>query len=255
VAPTAEALSDAAAARFTALAAEATAERGCFSVALAGGRTPLPVYRALAAAPYVGQIDWRHAHVFWADERCVPPAHTDSNFGAAHRALLTRVPIPPAQVHRMRGEDQPRRAANDYCRELARFWELPPCRVAPGRLDLVLLGIGQDGHIASLFPHAPALGERQAWVVAHLPTAGSWRLTMTLPVINAARHVVFLVSGEEKASVLARVLGPRRQPEALPAQGVRPAEGDVTWLVDAAAARLVAPRAPPTVDPGRFQGT
>jgi 6-phosphogluconolactonase len=155
----------------------------------------------------------------------------------------------------MRGEDQPRRAANDYCRELARFWELPLRRVAPGRLDLVLLGVGPDGHTASLFPHAPALGERQAWVVAHHPAAGSWRLTMTLRVINAARHVVFLVSGEEKASVLGRVLGLHRHPEELPAQGVRPADGDVTWLVDAAAARLVFAGAPNTVDTGRLQDT
>jgi 6-phosphogluconolactonase len=168
-------------------------------------------------------------HVFWGDERCVPPDHPDSNYGMASRALLEPVEIPSENVHRILGELPPAEAAVAYRTELLEVLG------EEGRFDLILLGLGTDGHTASLFANTTAIEERERGVVAvYVRELTSWRVTLTLPVINAARQVVFLVSGAAKAPVLARV----RAGEALPAGMVQPEDGRLTWLVDRQAAEL-----------------
>ena len=184
--------------------------------------TPAVLYRLLVSKP----IDWSRVHVFLGDERCVPPDDPASNYRMARETLLDHVPIPPANVHRIRGEDPPAVAAAAYEREL---------RVTTARLDLVLLGMGDNGHTASLFPGLAAVRERERWVVAeYVAEVGMWRVTLTPPAINAAVAVVFLVAGQGKAEMLHRVLDGPRDPEALPAQAIATARA--TWLVDAAAA-------------------
>ena len=208
-------------------AAEAIAARGSFNVALSGGNTPRPVYQRLATAT----IDWTRVHVFFGDERCVPPRDARSNYHMARAALLDHVAIPPENVHRMRGEDPPDAAAEAYAVELRNALG------EGGRLDLVLLGLGHDAHTASLFPGLAAVTEtRRAVMEAYVEFVGMWRLTLTPPTINAARRVVFLVSGDDKADVLHRVLQGPRQPIVLPAQAIRPSERPALWLIDAAAA-------------------
>jgi 6-phosphogluconolactonase len=208
-----------------------------FSLVLSGGSTPGRLYARLAEA----RPDWRRVHLFWGDERCVPPDHPESNYRLVAETLLRRIQIPPGNVHRIPGEQGAGRAAREYRRELRRFFagQRP-------RLDLVLLGLGADGHTASLFPLSPALGEarRAAVAVEHRvpPPPLVDRVSLTLPVLNAGVQLLFLVAGADKADVLARVLEGPFQPERLPAQAIRPQEGRLVWLVDAAAAaRLSAP--------------
>ncbi len=237
--PDAGEVARAAAAEFVRRAAAAVAAGGRFTVALSGGHTPLHLFAELAATP-PGAVAWQGVHVFWADERTVPPEHPESNFGAASRALLQRVPIPEANVHRMRGEDpEPARAAADYEAVLRAALSAPAPAVP--RLDLVLLGMGADGHTASLFPDSDALAERSRLVASPwVDKLATRRLTLTLPVLDAAACVIFLVTGADKAETLARVLADPAGPEPLPAQRVRPC-GELLWLVDAAAARLLPP--------------
>ncbi len=226
--PDAASLAQAAAKQFTVLAAQAIDERGCFFVALAGGSTPRATYALLATRTYVARVHWPKVHVFWGDERCVPPDHPDSNYKMAHEALLDKAKLPPGNVHRIRGELPPEQATLAY-RE-----ELEAALGTGGRLDLILLGMGADGHTASLFPGSPAVEEQEQMVVAaYVERLHAWRVTLTLPAINAARHVVFLVSGDTKAPALARV----RAGESLPAALVRPSPGQLTWMVDQDVAR------------------
>ena len=204
----------------------AISERGRCTLALSGGRTPEPVYRELTSA---SGIDWKRVEIFFSDERAVAPDHPDSNYRMVRAALLSRVPIPAGQVHRMEAERADRDAA-------ARDYE----RLLPRALDILLLGIGPDGHTASLFPGSAALDERQRLV---LPVLGAKppaeRMTITPPVIEAARKVAVLASGEDKAAMVARALEGPLAPKAVPAQLARRG----TWLLDqAAAARLTAPR-------------
>lgn len=209
----------------------AIAARRRFSIALAGGSTPAPLYRLLATEQYAAQLDWRAVHVFWGDERCVPPQHSSSNYHMVREALLDRVPIPPDNIHRMRGEDDPVQAALAYEDALRAHFGGSP------RFDLVLLGMGADGHTASLFPGAPALAERTRLAVAvYAANRSSWRVTLTYPALNAAAHVMFLVTSSEKADTLRAVLEGPHRPVDLPAQGVRPHAGRVLWLADADAA-------------------
>ena len=215
-------------------AAEAIAARGSINIALSGGNTPRPVYQRLASVA----IDWKRVHVFFGDERCVPPGDARSNYHMARAALLDHVAIPPENLHRMRGEDPPEAAAEAY--EV----ELRNALGEGGRLDLVLLGLGHDGHTASLFPGLAAVTEtRRLAMAAYVEFVGMWRLTLTPPTINAARRVVFLVSGDDKAEVLHRVLQGPRQPIVLPAQAIRPSEKPALWLLDAAAASKLGRRA------------
>lgn len=224
-------------------ARRAVAERGRFAVALSGGSTPRLLFRELAtAAP--GEIPWHQVDLFWSDERTVPPDHPDSNYRMAHEELISRVDVPAANVHRLRGEDpDPARAAADYEADVRRFFDLKEGQLP--RFDLVFLGMGADGHTASLFPGSEVLTQQQHLVAAPwVDTLKSRRLTLTARAINHASCVVFLVAGEDKAATLRRVLeGPPRPPE-LPSQGIEPSDGELLWLVDTAAARLLPPRPP-----------
>ncbi|HEV8307116.1 MAG TPA: 6-phosphogluconolactonase [Methylomirabilota bacterium] len=237
----AEAVAGEAAARVADLARQAVAARGRFAVALAGGATPRPAFRRLAREPLRSAVPWGRTEVFWSDERCVAPEHPESNYRLARETLLDAVPIPAERVHRITGEaPDPAAAAAAYETEIARVLGGRPGGPPPD-FDLVMLGIGADGHTASLFPGTAALAERIRWVVAtRVPTLSvADRITLTYPILNRAACVLFLVVGADKAPALRAILEEPPDPERLPAQGVRPDAGGPVWLVDrAAAARL-----------------
>jgi 6-phosphogluconolactonase len=230
---TPEELAEAAAREFVARAEGAINALGRFAVVLAGGSTPKATYQALAR-DYADKLDWGRVHVFFGDERTVPPDHEDSNYRMAHEALLSRVPV--GGVHRMRGELPPAEAAAAYEEELRKFFgpEGVPA------FDLILLGIGEDGHTASLFPETSALDVTDRWAVANpVLKLETTRLTLTVPVINAAMAVAFLVAGEGKAKALKEILEGDADPRGYPAKFIRPEGGDLTWMVDKAAASLL----------------
>jgi 6-phosphogluconolactonase len=245
VLPSAAALAAAAAERFVAAAGDAIASRGQFVVALSGGSTPRDTYRRLATEALVSRVMWSRVQVLWGDERCVPPDHVESNYRMARETLLDRVPVPAANVHRIHGEDDPATAAGVYeatLRALLRTPAGPPTATAGARIDLVLLGLGDDGHTASLFPGSAAVHEQTRWVMAaHAAAASMWRITLMPAVINAAAEVLFLVFGGAKAGILRRVIDGPRRPEELPAQAIAPSNGRVRWCVDAAAAADLTP--------------
>jgi len=224
--PDPAALALAAAERIAAVAAEAIAARGRCRLVLAGGETPRQTYEVLAGAGQAGRVDWPRVEFFWGDERCVPPEDARSNYRMAREALLDRVPVATGNVHRIHGEDEPTRAAVAYERQLA--------GVVP---DLVLLGLGQDGHTASLFPGHAAVRERVRTVLAeYVREVSAWRVTMTPPMLNAGRAVLFLVSGPGKAGPLRLALEGSLPPALLPVKAVRPSSGCLDWMVDLAAA-------------------
>ena len=225
-------LARAAARDFVAKAEAAISERGRFAVALAGGSTPKATYEILAR-DHAGDLDWASVHAFFGDERTVPPDHEDSNYRMAREALLDHVPV--GSVHRMRGELPPEEAAAAYEEEMREFFgEVPP------RFDLILCGIGEDGHTLSLFPETAALDVTDRLVVANpVLKLETTRLTLTIPVANAARAVSFLVAGEGKAEALKEILEGGADPRACPAKYVRPEDGDLTWMADRAAAGLL----------------
>jgi 6-phosphogluconolactonase len=232
IVPDADALARESAQRLADLAREAVESRGRFSVALSGGSTPGALYRLLAEEPYRSQILWKQVHLFWADERCVPPDDPGSNYRLAYEALIAGVPVPQENVHRVLGELGPKAAARAYDRELRRFFgEMRPS------FDLVLLGLGSDGHTASLFPDSEVLEETERLAVAataFYDSRPAERVTLTLPALNAARQILFLVSGIEKAGIVQTVLADMQG--CLPAGRIRPVAGQLTWLIDAAAA-------------------
>ncbi|SRR5579884_321072 len=233
VAGDAEALSQQAASQVARSVAEAAAARGRCALALAGGNTPRRCYELLAAPPLRDAIPWDALHLFWGDERCVPPDHPDSNYRMAREALIDRVPIPAGNVHRVPTEEGPPVAvAAYYERELRSFFGLEVEDVP--RFDLILLGMGPDGHTASLFPGSPALDETRRLVVpnsiAYMPHE---RVTFTFPVLDAARFVAFLVAGRDKADKLPLALA---GDPTVPAGRVRPTDGELRWYVDRAAA-------------------
>jgi 6-phosphogluconolactonase len=237
VAPDASSLAERAAEEFIYLVGRAFQTEGRFTVALAGGSSPQRMYARLVGA----DVNWERIHFFWGDERCVPPSHADSNYHMADEALLRSIPIPKGNIHRIHGELSAEEAAQDYEDELRRFFSdrIP-------HFNLVLLGLGSDGHTASLFPKAPAVRETRQWVaaVSHSvpPPPLVDRVTLTYPVLNAADQVLFLVSGAEKAERLAQVLYGPSQPDLLPAQAVKPVRGAICWLVDQAAAAKLPPQ-------------
>ena len=234
VLPTAAAVAEAAADRIVAVARNAIRRRGRFRVALSGGSTPPPIYALLAAPPRVGAVDWSRVEFFWGDERAVPPDHRESNFGLAKAALLAHLPgISPAAVHRMPADAEDLdAAAARYQAELANSLGVPAQAPRPPALDLIWLGMGRDGHTASLFPGSTALAERRRWVVATwAPAPAAWRMTMTLPMINAARSVLLVATGADKAPALRAIRNGSRE---LPAGRVR--ARSTLWLVDAPAA-------------------
>lgn len=233
-----ETLAEAAAQAILDCATEAVTARGRFMLALAGGSTPRETYERLAQPPGRDRMPWARTWVFFGDERGVPPDHPDSNFRMANQALLLKVPLPPQQIARIRGEaEDPEAAAAEYGRRLTEVFAIKRGRLP--RFDLILLGMGVDGHTGSLFPGSPVLKEVFRPVAAVHATAASipQRFTFTLPVINAAARVMFLVSGAEKAKVLKAVL--KEPTGGLPAALVHPTDGRLTWLLDRAAAALI----------------
>jgi 6-phosphogluconolactonase len=236
----AEALSHAAAAEFVDSAKAAAQTKGLFTVALSGGSTPDSLYALLADdKSWREQIPWDKTHCFWGDERHVPPDHTDSNYRMAYDAMLSKVPIPSVNIHRIKGEyPDAEQAAREYEQTLRGFFRLPTGQHP--RFDLILLGLGPDAHTASLFPGTQALLKQRRLVVANwVGKFYAERITMTAPVLNNAACVLFLVSGEEKALPVKAVLEGRYEPGQLPAQLIRPRHGRLVWLVDQSAARLL----------------
>lgn len=204
------------------------------TLVLSGGSTPRGMHRILADAP---EIDWSNVHIFWGDERTVPPDHEDSNYRMAHESLLRHIDIPEENIHRMRGELDPETAAEEYEREIREVLGVPEPEIP--RFDVIVLGMGADGHTASLFPGTEALDEQQRLVVANeVPQLGTTRLTMTYPLINAAHRVYFLVAGDDKDDAALQCL--TDHPETPPAGLVQPSSGELQWFLDAgAAARIV----------------
>jgi len=243
IVPDQPALAQAVAELVAAGAVTAIADRGRFTLSLAGGSTPRAAYTLLAGDSFARRIDWSRVLLLWGDERCVPPDEPLSNYRMVREALLERVPIPPANVYRIRAETDPREAAADYEGVLRELLGADATTDAPADgPDLVLLGIGEDGHTASLFPAHTAVKATRRWVVAeYIGAVSMWRVTLTPVVLNAARQVVFVVGGAAKADVLGQVLEGPFTPDRLPAQVVRPDRGRLTWVVDrAAAAQLTA---------------
>ena len=217
------------------LSARCLASRGSFTIALSGGATPRMLYEILASPPYLGTIGWDGWRVFWGDERCVPPDHEDSNYRMTKESLLGIVPLQAANVHRMQGEGVPHVAAQEYEELLKGVFRSPE-----PSFDLILLGIGDDGHTASLFPGTLALEERSRLVLHNwVPDQQDYRITFTLPLINAARMIAFLVTDESKAEVLRRVMEPAPGESVLPATLVRLSSDAVHWFLSQGAARLL----------------
>lgn len=219
---------------FVSAASAAVEARGVARIAVSGGTTPKAMFALLAdrSSPYFVRVPWSKLHLFWVDERCVPPTDDESNYKMTSEAMLSKVPLPVVQVHRMEGELDPQIAASRYEAEIrTEFGSDHPV------FDLVLLGMGDDGHTASLFPHTQALVAMVPLVVAnHVPQKETWRITLTWPVINRGREVAFLIEGAGKAQVLDDVLLGAYDPEAKPSQLIRPESGKLTFLLDAAAA-------------------
>jgi 6-phosphogluconolactonase len=225
---------------------EAVAARGRADVTLTGGSSPTALYQLLATPAYAGKIPWAQVHIWFSDERCVPPDDKLSNYKLAHDTLLSKVPIPAAQVHRMHGEDPRDAAAEHYAEELRRSFGLEPVTnpsmPALPRMDFILLGLGPDGHVASLFPGNPAVRVEDRLVVGvehHTPPEPLVdRISLTLPVLNAGAVVAFIVTSAEKAGITAKVLEdiPANPQDLLPAQRVKPTQGQLLWLLDMASA-------------------
>lgn len=233
VAPTPEQLALDATERIAALARERISLTGKFSLALSGGSTPKALHTHLASEPLRSQIDWTQVHIFFGDERTVPPDHADSNYRMARETLLSKVPIPGDNVHRMRGEIDPETAATEYGELLKREF-------GDGGLDCIILGMGDDGHTASLFPHTAALKETSHRCVAnHVEKLNTWRITLTASFINRAANVLVLIAGANKTERVSEVLELAEDPERLPIQMIdpRPA-GKLVWMMDAAAAGM-----------------
>jgi 6-phosphogluconolactonase len=240
---TAAEVAGAAAELFASTTTAAAAARGVARIAVSGGGTPKAMFALLAdrSAPYFARVPWDKLELFWVDERCVPPTDSESNYRMTKDAMLSKVPLGAARIHRMEGELDPQNAAVHYAATLRAAFRLEDGEMPV--FDLVLLGMGDDGHTASLFPHTAALDEIAALVVAnHVPQKDTWRITLTQPVINRGREVAFLIEGAAKSAVLAEVLTGTYKPETLPSQLIRPQSGKLTLLLDAAAAaKLPAP--------------
>jgi 6-phosphogluconolactonase len=238
VLPDLDAVSAEAARRFLALANDAVERNHRFTVALAGGSTPERLYRLLASDAYRDAVPWASVYLFFGDERCVPPDDAESNYRMARAALLDHVPLMPEQIFRMEGERDPQSAAMTYDATIGDVFGLTPGRIP--QFDLILLGMGPDGHTASLFPHTDGLEVVERLVTAnYVPKFDSWRLTLTYPVLDAAAQVLFLVGGAEKADAVQHVLEGPSDPSEYPSQGVQTPEGTVTFLLDAAASSML----------------
>jgi len=236
--PDADALAKAAAADLLRLAQQSVVERGIFTVALAGGSTPRKLYGLLAADPRFQAFPWTETHLFFGDERHVPPGHIDSNYLMVSTTLLASGRVPAGNVHRIRAElPDANMAAVDYDVELHGFFPEGMRLNGFPRFDVILLGMGPDGHTASLFPGSKGLEEKERWVVANwVEKFKSARITFTFPVLDAARTVLLLVAGADKADMIREVLMTKRDTATYPVQRVQPVDGDKIWLLDRAAA-------------------
>ncbi len=221
-------LAQGAAQYFARCSAEAISSRGLFNVVLSGGNTPKIMFQILRCHPYDSQIDWKNTHIFWGDERDVGPDDPKSNYRMAHNSLLRRIPIPKNNINRILSEYGAKIAAARYEITLRDHFngKLP-------RFDLIFLGMGVDGHTASLFPNTEALKKSKQWVVPnYIPPQKTWRVTMTATVINEARNIVFLINGENKIDRMRQVLQGPYQPNRLPSQLIKPINGKLIWMVD-----------------------
>lgn len=229
-----DAISHEAARIFISVAERFISSHGRFTVAISGGSTPIKLFTILGSWMYSDKIDWSRVHFFWVDERCVPKEHKNSNFGGAWDSLLSNVPIPKTNIHRVKGEMPPSDAALAYEDELKSFF----CEGRVPELDLIFLGMGEEGHTASLFPDSDSLKESERLAVpVYVEKLKSWRVTLTLPVLNNARHVVFLVTGKNKSTILKEILENRNGK--YPAALIKPNDGSLTWLVDEDAAKEI----------------
>lgn len=234
-----QSLARAAATHFSDVAEAAVTTQHRFTVALAGGNTPRLTYQLLTTSEFTSMVDWSKTFVFWGDERCVPPQDPESNYHMARDYLLDYVKMPMGNIYRMKGEDDPVQAAIDYEEMLRKFFTGARIddEVIRPRFDLVMLGLGDDGHTASLFPGTDALRERDRWAVANYVEAkDSWRLTLTPVALNSAAQVIFIVSGASKAEMLRKILHEDVEADEYPAKLIQPDDGEVLWLVDDAAA-------------------
>jgi 6-phosphogluconolactonase len=233
--PNPPALFRAAAEKFAQIANDAVMKRGVFFVALAGGNTPRDLYLLLAHENWRARVPWQQTNIFFGDERCVPPDHPDNNYRMAREALLDQLSLPERNIHRMRGEDDPHAAAAAYEKEI--FDVFGAAGIKKPCFDLILLGLGNDGHTASLFPETPALREKEKLVTAnYVEKFKSYRLTMTLPLLNASLNVLFLVSGEGKAAIIDEIFKNSTRSFQYPAELVQPHVGKLLWLLDRTAA-------------------
>ena len=244
VAPTADEIAKLAADAFAEAVVEAVQTGGIARVAISGGSTPKAVFELLAMEPYLSGIPWAQLQLFWVDERCVPPTHEESNYRMTKAAMLDKVPLPAENVHRMEGELDPEEAASRYEATIRNAFRLEGAQTPT--FDLIWLGLGPDGHTASLFPHTDGLNEMSRIAFAnHVPQKDTWRITLTWPVIVQGRAVAFLIEGEEKAEMVRTVFTGPYDPETYPAQLIRPASGKLILMLDsAAAAQLPGPPAP-----------
>jgi len=233
--PNSESLSRYAADLFARSAREAVAKRGRFAVALSGGNTPRRTYELLASEDYKGELPWDSVHIFWGDERCVPLSSKESNAGEAMRLWLNSAPIPESHVHPVDGTLKPEAAAEKYEAEITRFFgDAQPV------FDLILLGLGENGHTASLFPETPVLDERSRFVrEVYVPELEMYRITLTAPAINRSALVTFLIFGGKKADVVREVLEGPNEPNHLPAQLINPTNGELLWIIDESAASKI----------------
>jgi 6-phosphogluconolactonase len=236
---TSEAVAQRAAGYIVDRTAGAAAARGRARVAISGGNTPKRTFELLASEPYRGRLPWDKLELYWVDERVVPPDNSDSNYRMTREALLDKVPLPPERIFRIRGELDPEAAAANYESDIRRNFRLEGAQIPT--FDLVELGMGPDGHTASLFPYTGALHETSRIAVANhvLSQKDAWRVTLTWPVINQASNVFFLVEGADKANALQKVLTGNYNPEEFPSQLIRPTGGRMTLMLDAAAAALL----------------
>lgn len=232
----AEALYKRAAEEIVHISGEAICTHGQFTLCLTGGRTPEETYR-LMATKFALSVDWKEVQFYWGDERCVPPDDPASNFGMANRAMLAYLTLKPEQIHRIRGEDAPERAAAEYEQDLRDSFSLEAGEYP--RFDLMLLGLGENAHIASLFPNHAALRSEGLAVAVEVEAAQQHRVTLTAPVINNSARVIFIVGGEGKAQAVKNVLEGERNPQLYPAQIVAPSDGEALWLLDKTAASLL----------------
>jgi 6-phosphogluconolactonase len=218
-------------------------KKDSFRVALSGGSTPLSMYSILVQEAVRDRVNWEKVFFFWGDERYVPHDHPESNYGSAHQALFEHLPVPDNHILPINTENSPEQDALAYQETIKQHFEVVDPQISLPRFDLIYLGMGTDGHTASLFPHSPALEHLDQWVVAnHVEALDTWRITMTPTIINAAEYVIFLVRGIDKAERLNEVVNGPYKPAELPAQLIRPEYGQLIWLIDQAASSVLEKR-------------